>query len=79
LYLFCLQSVYQAPAKGIVLVNPDERRSYSYNLDKEYNKVIPSGGGGVQKDGKHGGSIAYESVDKKVKLPPISGLVLINR
>ncbi len=37
--------------KGMVLVNPSDTESYTYRLDRKYNKVIPVGGGVLQEDG----------------------------
>jgi len=65
--------------KGIVLVNPSSIESYTYSLDKEYNKVVPEGGGVLQEDGTCKGSLTYEAVNNEIVLPPISGVVLINR
>ena len=64
--------------KGIVLVNSDERKSYTFRLDKEYSKIIPTGGGQIQEDGTCKGSITYESVKNKIVLLPISAAVLVN-
>lgn len=65
--------------KGIVLVNPSAIKSHTLSLDKEYNKIVPVGGGLVQKDGSCEGSITYQTVNNEITLPPISGVVLINR
>ena len=64
---------------GIVLVNPNETKSGTFYLNQDYNKVVPIGGGLIKKDGTYEGSIKYETVNNKITLPPISGVVLINR
>ena len=64
---------------GLFLVNPDENNSYSYSLDREYNKVIPQGGGLIPEDGDWQGSLNYEIISGEVNLPAVSGMVLINK
>jgi len=69
--------VYQRRFKrGIVLVNPDGIRSCEFTLDKEYNKVVPIGGGLVQKDGHWEGRIDYEKVNGTITIHPLSGIIL---
>lgn len=65
--------------KGIVLVNPSDTESYTYYLDRKYNKVIPVGGGVLQEDGRCDGSFTYEFVDNEIVFSPISGIVLMNK
>ncbi len=65
--------------KGIVLVNPSNVKSHTIILEKEYNAVIPEGGGLIQKDGTCKGSITYEIVNDKIILLPKTGVILINR
>ena len=62
----------------MVLVNPSDTESYTYSLDRKYNKVIPVGGGVLQEDGTCDGYLSYESVNDVLILPPVSGVVLLD-
>ena len=63
---------------GIVLAKPDAKKSRTFSLEKEYNKVIPTGGGLIHEDGTWKGSITYKIVNNRIMLPPETGVVLIN-
>ncbi len=63
--------------KGMVLVNPSDTESYTYSLDRKYNKLIPVGGGVLQEDGTCDGYLTYEPVNDVLILPPVSGVVLL--
>ena len=64
---------------GMVLVNPGVSETLVFELDDDYRRVVPVGGGVVPQDGAWEGSIAYESVGDEIELPPMSGIVLSNR
>jgi hypothetical protein len=64
--------------KGFVLVNPSDFQSKTYTLDRDYYKVISSGGAYVEKDGSWYGSLDYETVSGILTLPPVSGFVLLS-
>lgn len=64
--------------KGMVLVNPSDTESYTYRLDRRYNKVIPVGGGVLQEDGTCDGYRSYEPVNDEITFPPVSGVVLLD-
>ena len=66
---------------GCAVVNPSGTQSRTYMLDKEYYKVVPNGGGLIQEDGTCDGSLdyEYETVKNEVELPPISGMILMNK
>ncbi len=63
--------------KGIVLVNPNEDNSQTYQLDGSYQKIIPIGGGKITEDGKWEGSLNYETVSGEITLSPTSGIILL--
>jgi hypothetical protein len=65
--------------KGIVLVNPGDTESYTYILDRKYEKVVPIGGGKLQENGLCEGFLTYEPVNIEVFLPPISGVILFEK
>ena len=65
--------------KGMVLVNPSDTESYTYRLDRRYNKVIPVGGGVLQEDGTCDGYRSYEPVNDEITFPPVSGVVLLDK
>ena len=65
--------------KGFVMVNPDSRSSCKINPESGYCKVVPVGGGQIQKDGTYEGSLGYEEVKGGIDLPPVSGLVLVKK
>jgi len=71
--------VYQRSfEKGVVLVNPDQNTPRTFVLGKSYKKIVPTGGGPVQKDGYWNGRIDYEKVDRTITVYPLSGIVLKN-
>ena len=73
-------NIYQREfEEGLVLVNPSENQSYSYNLDQEYNKVVPRGGGQVPEDGQWKGQLDYQATSGNINLLPASGIVLISK
>ena len=61
---------------GIVLVNPSSSISKAYNLETEYYKIVPIGGGFVDATGSYNGSLSYEKVNGEIEIPSVSGLVL---
>ncbi len=63
--------------KGFVLVNPHEDQSVSYELDGEYLRVIPVGGGAILEDGIWEGSLEHESISGQIELPPVSAMILL--
>ena len=63
--------------KGIVLVNPNENISLTYQLDGLYQKIIPVGGGKITEDGKWEGSLNYETISGEITLSPASGIILL--
>ncbi len=64
-------------AKGLVLVNPAEDKSYICKLKKKYKKVVSQGSPFVNRDGSWTGSLAYEPVEDRVTLDPVRGIVLV--
>ena len=63
--------------KGIVLVNPKEENSQTYQLDGSYQEIIPVGGGKITEDGKWEGSLNYETISGEITLAPASGIILL--
>ena len=62
---------------GLVLVNPGESESIFYELDRDYQRVVPVGGGAIADDGAWEGSLDYESVPAGLfELPPVSAAIL---
>ncbi|NOZ60129.1 MAG: T9SS type A sorting domain-containing protein [Calditrichaeota bacterium] len=61
---------------GLVIVNPYASSSKVFSLEKEYQKIIPIGGGVVDSAGFYDGYLSYETINGDVEIPPISGLIL---
>ena len=62
---------------GLVIVNPLSASSKDVELDKDYWKIVPQGGGFVDSRGNWQGRLTYENVEAgKVTLSPVSALIL---
>ncbi len=62
---------------GLVIVNPSSALSKTFNLSKNYWKVVPVGGGFVNTFGNWEGHLTYKSISAgEVSLPPVSALIL---
>ena len=62
---------------GLVIVNPSSALNKTFNLSKNYWKVVPIGGGFVDTLGNWEGHLTYESISAGVvSLPPVSALIL---
>lgn len=62
--------------RGMVFVNPTGRERDA-TLDKKYWRIIPEGGGPIDKAGKATGRLRYEEISKII-LPPWSAVVILN-
>lgn len=63
--------------KGFVLVNPNADQIITYELDCEYLRVVPVGGGEVSENGDWEGWLEYKPVSGQIELPPLSGMILV--
>ncbi len=62
---------------GLVIVNPSTALTKTFNLEKNYWKIVPVGGGFVDTLGHWEGHLTYENVSAgEISLPPVSALIL---
>jgi len=61
---------------GIALVNPDSSLSKTFQLEKDYYKIVPVGGGLIDSTGSYDGRLSYELVSSEQEIPPVSGMIL---
>ena len=63
-------------ADGLVLVNPTETYSKTYNLENEYYQIVPIGGGIIDRDATYDGYLSYELVSGEIEIPPVCAVIL---
>ncbi len=61
---------------GLVVVNPSSTNSKTFNLDKEYYKIVTHGGGYLNTNADYDGSLSYEAIEGEVTIPPVAALIL---
>ncbi|RKY81184.1 hypothetical protein DRQ07_04655 [candidate division KSB1 bacterium] len=61
---------------GIALVNPGSSLSKTFQLEKDYYKIVPVGGGLISSAGSYDGHLSYELVSGEIEIPPVSGMIL---
>lgn len=64
--------------EGMVILNPTASTIKTYNLEKEYFRVIPVGGGPIDASGTYTGTLTYEKVDGQIEIPAVSAVILVN-
>jgi len=63
---------------GMVLVNPFTNNTKTYTLDKNYYKVVPSGGGIIDANANYDGQITFDTINGTISIPPVSALILMD-
>ncbi|MBL7108066.1 MAG: hypothetical protein ISS38_02035, partial [Candidatus Cloacimonetes bacterium] len=64
---------------GLVLVNPTETNTKIYNLENDYLKIVPIGGGIIDETVFYDGQLTYETVSiGEIEIPPVCGVILRN-